>query len=156
MLYRCNTKKETCACVFPDVPRYHTFDEVYGYPITARSINDPNPCDSVTQVTTIGTLAQRGAGNSAFRQLWRYHGSGDEERTPNQATHQGFVSCDFFPEEGGLKMMKGGLFFCMTTVEVEAQPTVAMAVCKTCHIDFWDNSTTNPTQIFQEWYQRSE
>ena len=38
----------------PFTELYHTFDEVYGYPITARSINDPNPCDSVTQVTTIG------------------------------------------------------------------------------------------------------
>lgn len=57
-------------CVFPDVLRYHTFDEVYGYPITARSINDPNPCDSVTQVTTIGTLAQtRLSGIQRSRQL---------------------------------------------------------------------------------------
>ena len=36
------------------VPRYHSFDEVYGYPITLRGINDPTPCDSENMVSITG------------------------------------------------------------------------------------------------------
>ena len=34
--------------------RYHSFDEVYGYPITAHGVNDPNPCDSENTVSVTG------------------------------------------------------------------------------------------------------
>ncbi|CAL1134184.1 unnamed protein product, partial [Cladocopium goreaui] len=40
----------------PYTELYHSFDEVYGYPITLRGINDPAPCDSQNTVSITGLL----------------------------------------------------------------------------------------------------
>ncbi|CAK8996517.1 unnamed protein product [Durusdinium trenchii] len=40
----------------PYTELYHSFDEVYGYPITAHGVNDPNPCDSENTVSVTGLL----------------------------------------------------------------------------------------------------
>lgn len=56
----------------------------------------------------LGTTVYPGIQRS--RQLWRYHGCGDVKRTPNQATHQGFVSCDFFGRKEVLRWWKEVFF----------------------------------------------
>ncbi|CAJ1355481.1 unnamed protein product [Effrenium voratum] len=40
----------------PYTQLYHSFDKLYGYPITHNGINDPQPCDSSTTVSMTGLL----------------------------------------------------------------------------------------------------